>query len=249
MSFNNPDYPDIDSCGGFLQHTYQQPQGNPYDSMYYGGGSVNPFNQYGYNGAPDSRRNIGYPNQTTGMGMNPQQTMPNNGQQQVMPFSSYPSGVPNNQNPQFNALVESRRNTGVNNNPVSSPWANQNHQVQQPMANMMSQPPQVQPLAPQQITAPWNNPYGYGHVETSMGALYNNSISEFDRKNPAWDNVYTMPRPIEAPPVKWNTGFGQSNCIPMTNGDNVYSYQWNCPQFPKMNVSYLDIAKNNFANV
>lgn len=245
----NPDYPDMESCGGFLQHTYHQPQTNPYDQMYYGGGSVNPFDQFGGNNVPpDSRRNIGYPNPSV-MGMNSHQPMTNNGQQPVMPFSSYPSGMPNNQNaPAFNALVESRRNMPVNNNPVSSPWANQNHTMpQQPIVGM-NPTPQVQPMMPQQTTQPWSNPYGYARVETSMMDLYNNHISEFDRKIPSWDNMYTSPRQIEAPFVNWNTRFGQSNCIPMTNGDNVYSYQYNCPQYPKMNVSYLDIAKNNFAN-
>lgn len=233
----NPDYPT--NTGSFLQHTYRQPEMVNETFYYAGGGTVtqNPFNPMTDS---DSRRNIGMYG-----GYNPQMSYQqpavqntNNQQTQVMPFSSYPSGVPNNGTPAFNAMAESRRNTAVavNNNGNVNPWSN----VQQPTA------PTAPTVFPQQnanmYSNPYANPYAYNNpcCDYQTAALYGGSFNSFDKKNGCWDNMYTEPRPIPQPYIDWNHAM---------NAQHVQSYQPQYPQvsqYPQTNLNWVDIAKQNW---
>lgn len=243
----NPDYPTGE--GSFLQHTFRQPE-NTNDSFYYAGnGSVygypqNPFNTT----APaDSRRNMGmngYAPNTTPF-QNPTMNMgtPTGQQQQtpVMPFSSYPSGMPNGA-PAFNAMAESRRNpaVAVNNTGNVNPWANQNQQ----MNPQISATPAFPQQTPNPFANPTMNPYynaypSYPDCRTS--ALYGGQFNGFDKKNGCWDNMYTDPRTIPQPHIDWNS------CV---NSQYQQSYQQypQAPQYPKTDMTWVEMFKQNWAN-
>lgn len=233
-NYFNPDYPT--NVGYFTQHTYENT--NPSEqSYYYNGGAVNPFaqsSQFNQQTAqPDSRRNVGLPNntQTVNNGYpqnNTQQAVP---ETQIQPFSSYPSGTPNNGNGQvpFNSLIDSRRNVGLPNN------------TQQVTQNNVQNPWIAQP-AGSTTTYPYNynipvNSYGYPGVEIATSALYDDPNKfGFDRKQGCWENMYTTPRVPTAPDINWNAQ-SQQNLNPI-------GYQQNIVQYPRTNESWADIAKN-----
>lgn len=219
----NPDYPTTNT-GGFLMHTYQQPQQNN-DMFYYNGaGVVNPFATN-----MDSRRNMytGYGNMPTMTA----QTTPVVSEQQVMPFSTYPAGsgvtAPQTMNVGFNALAESRRNClPVANN--TNPWATTAQQpVQTPMCNPMYMTPQ----------------YGYGPMQT-CNALYGETINGFDKKSGAWDNMYTNPRAVAMPNIDWNAM--QHNQMMQQQFQYQGIPQYPVAAYPQTNMTWKEIAERNW---
>lgn len=258
----NPDAPT--EIGSFLQHTYQQPTQNPMDSsFYYNDGSTNPFDTYGQLQS-DSRRNIMANNNMCNMnntnlyGMNTYGM--NNGyntqmqqpvvEQPIMPFSTYPSGMPNQQQqlqPAFNSLVDSRRNaTAVNNNAnTTNPWATTN---QQPM-----QPAQGYQMNQAQQPMQYNNQMYYSNMQPACSSLYGNSINNFNKKDAYWDNQYTNPQYLMTPNVNWNAS---TNLNPMGNM-NTQQQQYQQPQqmygnmaqYPKTNMSWVEIVEKNWSNI
>lgn len=229
----NPDYPV--NVGSFVQHTYGS-NGNQYDqTFYYGGGSINPFDNNAMSQIPpDSRRNMGSPY------LNPQN---NNGYSQI-PQSGIPAPQasafttnPNNGGSMpFNSLIESRRNIPNQQqvavqpqsvNPVfNNPWDTQSVGTVNP--NFSN--PYVQP----------DFGYGYPAVEMSSSALYGNPNQfGFDRKQGCWDNMYTTPRAPEMPNVEWNNGYN-------LNPINQQPQYQNVVQYPKTNESWAEIATKNW---
>lgn len=239
-NYYNPDYPT--NVGNFVQHTYES-NGNPYDqTFYYGGGSINPFGDNQMSPIPpDSRRNM-FGN------TNPQQfndgyVQPNRmgiPEQQVQPFSSYPSGTPSNNpgNVPFNSLIESRRNLSQ---PPAMP-VQQNQQVNPVFNN----PWAVQPVGTvnPNFTNPYGdqNNYGYPYVEMGTSSLYGRDPNRFtfDRKQGCWDNMYTTPRAPIAPDINWNNNNAPTNLNPMGQVQQA-PYQ-NIVQYPKTNESWIDMA-------
>ena len=219
----NPDYPT--STGNFLQHTYQPVQ-NMNESFYYSGGGINPFaNQMG--AMSDSRRMMSG-NPSTPMGQTAQ-----NGQQQLMPFSSYPPATPQVTNG-FNALVESRRNTNV----ATPQQTNTNPWATNPMAGAPIQPVQQNPVYPQMMM-PQSN-FNMHLVPTNCNALYSNQAAVgFDRKAGCWDNAYTNPNPaVFTPTIDWRSAQPtyQNPMYPMA-------------QYPQTNASWLEMAEKNWESV
>lgn len=231
-NYNNPDYP-VSGVGSFVQHTYAPANNNAsIEAMYFNSGMGMMQQQF------DSRRNMGLnpngfaptnpfgPNQNTNTmmcGGYPTPSVPQ--QEQVMPFSNYPSNVPQQQQqqPTFNSLVDSRRTaTAVNNTIGLNPWANQ-------------QQPQPQPLSP------FTNQYGYTGQPTQY--MYDTNIlngNGFGRRDGCWDNLYSQPNVINQPVVDWNNNqqqqqqqYGYGSGMPM-------------PQYPAMNMSWREQAERNW---
>lgn len=229
--FYNPDYP-TSNAGGFSQHLYH-PENN--NSMFYYGGatgysSFNMPSPFG-NVQPDSRRNDGLNAQV--MPQVPQMPTYPQGNNGVMPFSSYPQN-PNEPNQQmgFNSLVESRRYDNQPVNVGNNPWANP-----QPIAQMPN-PIVSQPATPSPWSYPTTAPSYYN--DPSCAALYMNQKIGFDRSVSAWDNAYTMPRQIVPPNINWN----QAN-------QNQFQYVPSQPVYPAFSgqqtpMSWKDMADRNW---
>ena len=248
----NPDAPT--TIGSFLQHTYQQPNQNSMNNSYYYNGG-NPFDMYGQQQS-DSRRNMMTNNGVNNMNNNMNFGMTNNGygmqmqtqqqnfEQPVMPFSSYPSGVPTSQQngmPAFNSLVDSRRNaTAVNNNAATTnPWSTANQQQQNFQMN-----PQQPMMQNNQMMYGQN--YDYSQQPMSCSSLYGSSINAFNKKDAYWDNQYTNPQFMMTPTVDWNAA---TNLNPMGNNMGYQQQQQQyptMPQYPKTNMSWAEIAERNF---
>lgn len=237
MNNYNPDYPTA-SGGGFLQHTYQQPNPAMNDMFYYNGGAICPF---GSQSLADSRRNNvpgfnGFQNPMT----------PNFGQPTVtptetpvMPFSTYPPSTPTTG---FNSLVDTRRNNfGVPQAQGANPWATAQPQTQMSMP-VQTTPQFNNPMMSNPFSNPYLNPQMMGYtVEASSAALYGDpSQFGFDKKAGCWDNMYTNTRPIAAPYIDWNMTQQQSlNPV----GQMGYGQM----AFPKTNRSWVEIAEQNWA--
>lgn len=250
----NPDAPT--TVGSFLQHTYQQPNQNSMNNSYYYNGG-NPFDMYGQQQS-DSRRNMmtnnvmNNMNQYGGMNNNgygmQMQTQQQNFEQPVMPFSSYPSGVPTTQQndvPAFNSLVDSRRNaTAVNNNAATTnPWSTANQQQQNFQMNQNMMNPQ-QSMLYNNSQMMYGQSYDYMQQPMSCSSLYGNSINAFNKKDAYWDNQYTNPQFMMTPNVNWNA---TTNLNPMGNMGYQQQQQYpTMPQYPKTNMSWAEIAERNF---
>lgn len=252
----NPDYPT--QGGSFVNNTYTAPSNFGSDSFYYNGGGINPFG----NQPMDSRRNVFSP---MGYPIPQQQPQSYVSEQNLMPYSSYPPQSPQqamnqcgygNGQINYSSFVDSRRNnpaaamgqtqfpTGQSTPQTTNPWST----TQQPTQPVMNNNPYV--------TNPYANQYNYV-IEPSVAALYANPINGFEKKTNYWENQYTMPQYIQQPNINWNTSnqmsmnpYNQYGMLPQnpygSNQNMIYQPQYNAPIFPKVNMSWEDIAKQNW---
>lgn len=232
----NPDYPTSTNPGGFLRHTYQQPQQN--DLYYYAGGNM------GFGGVMppqcDSRRNVCNPvNPFTQQFGQTQQTnaVPETA---VQPFASYPPATPM-QNMGLNGMIESRRNVPTPIVGQSNPWLQQQAQPQMPMMPMQNN--QFNPL-PGAPTGGWFDPGfipGY-KVDLSMAALYGDNKFGFDKHN-AWENYYTQNRTLPMPNINWNAA-----AQPQGYYNQPMTPQYPVQQFPTSQANWKEIAEKNWGS-